>query len=527
MLAYFVIAPILIAVFLYLFSSSHSSRLVAIVAQAVFVLFTFYLFMESRQGEILTAVGDYRGVLGVILKADMLSASFVMLTAVLFLVAAVYGLKESSSKLYWLLMFTWEGLIIGIFFARDFFNVFVLLEVATLIVAVLIMYVREKRSMYDGLVFLMVNTTAIQFYLFGVGYVYMITGTLDMEAAAAVIANTDVSQLILPYTMIMTPIAFKCALVPLSSWLPKVQGIPRAPSAVSAILSGLHVKCALFLFIRFQEVFAPIAMHGFFLVLGIVTALLSIVMAFSQKDIRLILAYSSTAQIGLIMAGLSLGGVYATAGSLYHIINHAVFKAALFLSAGIIVRMYKTRDISKISGLMKRSPLLSATTMLAVLGIIGAPLFNGSISKYLMMAEAGGAVYWLMLLINLGTITLFVKYSAILFGADTSDGTVKIDVNKHVSVAFLGVMCLVMGVFGVWLTGFLFDADVSLTAWGYAEKSLIFAVSLMVAVGLNKFLSGKDAFMERVAGLSLNFRGICVSIGVFFAVMLLFVEFTL
>jgi multicomponent Na+:H+ antiporter subunit D len=513
---------VLIAVFLYLFSSSRSSRIIAIIAQAAFALFTFNLFMESRTGEILTVVGGYRGVLGITLKADMISSSLVMVTAILFLLAAIYGLKEPSSKLYWLLMFIWEGMVIGVFFSKDLFNVFVLLEVATLIVAVLIMYVREKRSMFDGLIFLMTNTVAIQFYLFGIGYVYMITGTLDMEQTSEVFANTDPSQLVLPYVLIMTAIAFKCALVPLAGWLPKVQGIPRAPSAVSAILSALHVKCALFIFIRLQDVFAPVAATDFFLVIGIVTAITSVLMAFSQVDIKMILAYSSTAQIGLIMVGLSLGGEYAVTGSLYHIINHAFFKFALFLSAGMIVRMYKTRDISKIRGLRRRSPLLTATTAMAILGIVGAPMFNGSISKYFMMAESGDVLFWIMALINLGTITIFVKYSVIFFGADTSNKTVEIDVNKHISVAVLGLICLVMGIFGEWLTTFLFGMDVGISAGGYIEKAFMFAASLLVAVGIHKFFKTEDPLITRIRSIDLNFRGICVSLGIFFAILLMF-----
>jgi len=524
MLTYFVIAPILIAVFLYLFSSTRSSRVIAIIAQAAIAIFTFNLFIESRQGEILTVVGGYRGVLGITLKADMISSTLVMVTAILFLLAAIYGLKEPSSKLYWLLMFIWEGLLIGIFFSRDFFNVFVLLEVATLIVAVLIMYVREKRSMFDGLIFLMANTVAVQFYLFGIGYVYMLTGTLDMETAGEVIATLDRSQLILPYGLIMTALAFKCALIPLASWLPKVQAVPRAPSAVSAILSGLHIKCAVILFIRFQEMFAPITSNELFLVIGIITALTSVIMAFSQKDIRLILAYHSTAQVGLIITGLNLGGEYAFTGSMYHAINHAIFKSALFLSAGIIVRMYKTRDIYKIRGLRKRSPLLAATTLMAILGITGAPFFNGSISKYFMMYEAGGVVFWALALINFGTIISFVKYSGMFFGEDTSNKSVRIDANKQVSVAVLGFMCLFMGVFGVAIVDFLFGTNVKFSILGYTEKALMFFISLSIAVISLRFIKQTNPVLTRIRGIDLNFRGICISVGAFFAVLLIFTE---
>jgi multicomponent Na+:H+ antiporter subunit D len=424
-------------------------------------------------------------------------------------------------------MFIWQGLIIGIFLARDFFNVFVMLEVATLVVVVLIMYVREKRSIFDGLLFLMINTAAIQFYLFGVGYVYMLAGAVDMDTVAETFATMEASQLILPYTLIMTGIAFKCALVPLTSWLPKIQAIPRAPTAVSAILSGLHVKCAVFLFIRVQEVFAPIATSEFFMIIGIITAVGSIIMALVQTDIKLILAYSSTAQIGLIMTGLNIGGEYAISGSLYHIINHAIFKAALFLSAGMVVRMYKTRDIGKISGLFKRSPLLSITTLLAILGITGAPLFNGSISKYFMMAEASTPMFWIMAVINLGTIIVYIRYSTMLFGADTSIPAVSIEGNKQVAMAILGVMTLCMGIFGEWLVRFLFGTDVSLSLWGYLEKAATFAGSLLVGIGLYHLLRHLNSrtmliagVSERLRGARASFRGMCVSIGIFFVIML-------
>ena len=523
MLTYFVIVPVLVAIFLYLFSSNYYSRIVAIMVQSVFVFFAFYLFLESRQGEIITAVGGYRGVLGITLRADIISSSFVLLTAILFLIVAIYGLKEPSSKQYWLLMFIWEGLIIGVFLSGDFFNVFVLLEVATLIVAILIMFVREKRSMFDGLIFLMINTVAIQFYLFGVGYLYMLTGTMDMAVSKEVIAGLDYSLLILPYTLIMTATIFKCALMPLASWLPKVQGIPRAPTAVSAILSSLHVKCSLFLFIRFQEVFSPIAVSELFLIIGLATAVTSIIMAFVQTDIKLILAYSSTAQIGLIMVGLNIYGTYATAGSLYHIINHAVFKAALFLGAGVLVRMYKTRDVNKIGGLLKRSPLLTFATLMPILGIIGAPLFNGSISKYFMMAETSPLLYWVLVIINFGTITVYVKYAAMIFGKDTSDKSVHIDANKLGSVAMLGIMCFCLGVFGVWLTPFLFGMDVSLSIGGYLQKTGVFVLSLFAAIVFYRFFGKDQPLFVDIRNANINFRGMCISIGMFFAVMLMVV----
>ena len=220
------------------------------------------------------------------------------------------------------------------------------------------------------------------------------------------------------------------------------------------------------------------------------------------------------------MVGLNIYGTYAAAGSLYHIINHAVFKAGLFLGAGILVRMYKTRDINKIRGLLKRSPLLAFATLMPILGIIGTPLFNGSISKYFMMAETGDLLYWVLVIINAGTITVYVKYAAMIFGKDTSDKSVKIDANKLGSVAMLGAMCLGLGVFGVWLVQFLFGMDVSWSIEGYLQKTGIFVVSLFVAIVIYRVFGKDRQLFVDIREANINFRGMCISIGVFFAVML-------
>jgi multicomponent Na+:H+ antiporter subunit D len=518
-------APVLMGIFVYLFSSDHRSGALSLIGQTIFMGFACVLFWASRSRELVTVVGGYRGSLGIVLKADSTSATLVLLTVFLFFLGAVYDLKEPRSKLFCLLMFVWEGLTIGIFLARDFFHIFILLEVATLVVLVLIMFVREKRSMYDGLIFMMINTVAVQFFLFGIGYLYLLAGTLNMDTAKLALANMERSELVLPYALIMTAIVFKCALVPLASWLPKVQGTPRAPAAVSGILSALYVKCALFLFIQFQEVFAPVAETRLFLWIGLATAIASIVMALAQTDIMLILAYSSTAQIGLMMVGLNIGGAEAWAGSLYHIVVHAICKAALFLSAGLIVKMYHTRDIRKIRGLMKRSPLLGLWTLLSILGIAGAPLFGGSISKYFMMAGTGSLLYWLMVLVNLGTLLVFLNYGKMFFGGDTSDSAVSLGKSQSLAVGVLGVLSPVMGIFGVQLIRLLFGLQVNLSLGGYLEKSVVFVVSLLIGVVLYRFMEKKELDLVRIRNAELSFRGMCASIGVFFGVLLIYLNF--
>ena len=521
MLTYYVIVPILIAVFLYFFSD-RVGRVIAIAAQFLFVLGAFYLlFLTQSYGVIVTNVGDFRSFLGINLMADTLSAVFVLLSAIVFLAAAIFSLNEKVSKLFWFLLFIWESALIGLFLTRDFFNIFVMAEVATVVVAVLLMYDRNRRRIYDGMIFLMTNVVAIQFYLFGVGYVYMLTGRLDMQAAAEVLTELPPSQLYLAYALIMTAVAFKCALLPLSSWFVKVSAVPRAPIAIATILSALHVKGGIYLFIRFQGVFGELIPTEFYVAIGVITGIIGVVMALAQKDIMLILAYSSVAQIGLIMVALNMGTPYAYAGGMYHIINHAIFKAALFFGAGMISQAYGTRNISHIRGVWHRDKAFTIAQGFAILGIIGAPFFNGSISKYFMAADAGLSLTVAMIIINFGTILVYIKYVSIFRGKVSTHRPYLVDRWGKSVVLVLGVLCLMFGIFGEWINNFLFGFSLYVDTWGYIEKTIIFFGSLGLGLVIARFAAPANALLESYgARVNFGFRGICASIGLFFGVIL-------
>jgi multicomponent Na+:H+ antiporter subunit D len=520
MLTYFVIIPVLIGIFLYLFSSAHIGRILAILVQVGLVCFSYYLFTLCQVETVVTLVGGYYGLAGVILAADTLSSVFILLTTFMFLIASIYSFNQDNGKFFWLLMFLWQSSLIGIFLTRDFFNVFVLIEVVTLVVAILIMFDRSNRAMYDGIIYLMVNIVAIKFYLLGVGYMYMLTGVLDMDAATLILHdNHPLSAQIVPYALIMTTIALKCALLPLFSWLPKAHGTPGAPPAVSALLSGVHIKSGVYLFIRMHEVFEGIAATEFFMVVGIITGIGGFILAMSQSDIKLILAYHTVSQVGLIMVGLNMPDYVSQTGALYHIFNHAFFKGGLFLSAGLIIKAYGTRNVYKIRGVLKRYPLLGLATIMAVLGITGAPLFNGMISKYFITYGADWLMNGILIFMSLGTIISFIKYSTMLFGE--GEGEIKkIDLHKQISVFALGIMCLIGGLFSGWFVNFLFGVQTEIGLLGYLEKVGIFIASLGTGYLIFKYYVSRSKLMKKVKAIDLGFRSICVAIvGVFTVIM--------
>jgi multicomponent Na+:H+ antiporter subunit D len=530
MLSFFVIIPVLIAVLLFIFSTNKTAKTLAIAVQSVLFAFSIYLVYLTREADVVTFVGSYDDVLGIILRANSLSAVFILLTTFIFLAVSVYSFsynENRGTRTFWFLMFLLEASFIGLFLTGDMFNIFVLVEVSTLVTVILTMYDRERRNIYNGKIFIMVNVVAAQFFLLGLGYIYRLTGVMDMARATELLGQLDGAALTLPYALIMTTIAFKCTLIPFFSWTPKVRIYPNSPTVVTAILSGLQAKTALYLFLRFQEVFEPIAATDIFLVIGIIAGLFGAVMAICQSDIRMILAYHTISQVGLIVIGVSAGSGYSYIGGLYHIISHAMFKTTLFLSTGIIIHSYGTADVYRIRGVMKRMPVVGVATLAAVLGITGAPLFIGSVSKYFIAYDVNPVLNTVLILLSLGTIISFVKFSTMFRGHSELEGDiVKAERSRTLPVLILGAICLAGGLFGTRLIYLFFRYPVYIDTIGYAQKSLIFAASAIAGYMVYKYGVSGNAVLRRLGEISFNFKAVCASMGAFFAVLLVLLRYT-
>jgi len=524
LLTYYVIAPVLIAAFLFLASTNNTARILAIFFQMALFIASVHLVLVTRDAEVFTFVGNYEGALGIVLRANHLSADFVFITTLIFLAISVYSYKEKRNMpLFWFLLFLMEASLIGLFLSGDLFNIFVLVEVSTTVTLILVMYSRGKRNMFNGMLFLMANVVAAQFYLFGLGYIYMVAGTLDIRLATEVLATLEPRAQILPYALIMSSVAFKCALLPFFSWSPKVRVYLGTPTVVQAVLSGLQVKSALYLFIRFQDVFQTVAIQEFFLVIGIISAVFGAFLAICQTNVRMILAYHTISQVGLIIVGISINHAYSNVGGLYHIFSHAVFKTTLFLSVGVIAHSYGTDDVYKIRGVLKRMPVVGVSAAAAVLGITGAPFFIGSVSKYFISYDIPPFLNVITVLISLGTIISFAKFSTMFFGNTDIQGDVPSPEKcKTVPISLLGSICLGGGVFGTQLIFFLFRHEVNMVLSSYIQKSLVFLIS--VGIGWLVYahvIKGNEA-LKRFGGINFSFKSICAAIGCFMAVILVY-----
>lgn len=405
-----ILAPICTGLILYVFKLKHRIWL-ALTLQAMLMGWTLVQGIHFEPIQLsLSSVGIPYGMM---LNMDRLAWLMLVLNNALFLLMTVFNRdKHYMDPLFIFLFLGLQGLINGIFLSYDLFNTYILIEVSTVAVSILIMYKRDSRSMYDGMIYLLVNMFAMVFFLMGIGYLYKYFGVLDIASLKSAIASVGDRQILyLPYAFLITGVSLKAAIMPLFSWLPKAHGTPSAPSIVSAVLSGIYVKTGVYLLIRIHEAFTPLAMNNVFIIMGIITAILGFTFAIAQKDIKLILAYHTISQVGLILIGISSTSATQQAGGLYHLFNHGIFKALLFLIAGLLIETYHTRNITQMHGLWQKSRFLTVILLIAVLSITGAPFFSGGYSKYYIAYGNSGIVMQLIMqLINLGTILSFVKF---------------------------------------------------------------------------------------------------------------------
>ena len=187
----------------------------------------------------------------------------------------------------------------------------------------------------------------------------------------------------------------KAGVMPLHSWLPAAHA--SAPTHVSAVMSAVMLKMGIYGLLRATSLLppGPLTSAGVVLAMGATTALLAIVFAYSQRDLKRLLAYSSIENIGIILLGLGLAMagrstgragwvLLGLGGCLFHVWNHALFKSLLFLGAGSVVHATGSRDIEGMGGLARRMPATSALFLVGAIAICGLPPFNGFVSELLI-----------------------------------------------------------------------------------------------------------------------------------------------
>ena len=315
----------------------------------------------------------------------------------LFLHAAVLLHAWRGDSLRHSLLTLLVGTCLAAGISRDLFNLYVVLELSSLLSVILVAKEGRSAALWAALRYLLLAGLGMTLYLFGLGLVYGRTGVLSVSDLAQ--RGVWDAPVRVGVGLLLAGAAVKTGVFLLGLWLPQAHG--QAPTEVSVLLSGLVVKLGVLTLARLAEAF-PV--HPMLWALGIVTGLGGALYALREPDLKVFLGFSTVSQLGYMLLGLGLG---AELGALLYLVAHGVFKGLLFLCAGEAVEARGVRTIPELAG---RVPWPAALGLaLGTWAIVGLPPLAGFAAKAVLCADQPGWTKAIYLLLTLGTAASFAK----------------------------------------------------------------------------------------------------------------------
>ncbi len=319
-----------------------------------------------------------------------------------------------AARFYAALMLAFAGLV-GIVATGDAFNVFVFLEISSLASYALISMGRDRRALTSAFDYLVMGTIGATFILIGIGFLYMMTGTLNMQDLAARLPEVwDTRTVRAGFAFLTVGIGLKLAMFPLHLWLPNAY--TYAPSVVTAFLAATATKVAVYALLRFMlDIFGidfalgRMPFEYILLPVGVIGILSASLVAIYQVEVKRLLAYSSVAQIGYMVLGIGLASTTGITGAILHLFNHALMKGALFLALAAVAYRLGSTTLQDLTGLGRRMPWTMFAIVIGGLSLIGVPATVGFVSKwYLVLAALEQGLWPVALLILLGSLLAVV-----------------------------------------------------------------------------------------------------------------------
>ena len=389
------------------------------------LLFLSLLILDRvlNTGTIIYSIGNWPAPWGIEYRIDLANAFMLVIVTLIGSAAMPYAKRSVEKEItrdkiyifYCMYLLNLSGLL-GISITGDVFNLFVFLEISSLSSYAMISLGRSKSALTAAYRYLIMGTIGATFYIIGVGMMYMTTGTLNMTDLATLIPFiSDSRTIIVAIAFLTVGLGIKMALVPLHLWMPNAY--THAPSVVSVFLAGTSTKVAAYALMRIiftvfggAVIFESFKLSEMLSGLAIIAMIGASAVAVFQTNIKRMLAYSSLAQIGYIVLGISMGSIYGIAAGIVHLFNHAIIKAGLFMAMGCIFLKIGTVKIENMKGLGKAMPKTMAAFVAGGLGLIGVPLTAGFISKWYFIQSAIEKGWWLSIISILISSLLAVVY---------------------------------------------------------------------------------------------------------------------
>ncbi|MDA7551661.1 monovalent cation/H+ antiporter subunit D family protein [Rhodobacteraceae bacterium] len=421
-----VLVPFVAAPLVVVLGSRRLAWPIAFAASAISFVIACLLLLQVLDGSYISYhIGGWAPPLGIEYRVDAANAFVLFLVSGISTVILPYARasfeaeipRRSSTLLYALYLLCLTGLL-GVVITGDAFNIFVFLEISSLSTYVLIAQGshRDKRALTAAYDYLIMGTIGATFFVIGIGFLYMATGTLNMADLAERIANQSDSRTVrAAFAFIVVGVGLKVAIYPLHLWLPNAYTF--APSAITAFLAGTATKVAIYVLLRFMfSVFQPgfiyqvPTLEVIILPFALVAMFAASLTAIFQRDLKRMLAYSSIAQIGYMLLGIAFFSQAGLMATMIQLFNHGITKAALFMGVGIFVLRSGGSFYYHLNGLGKTMPWTSAAMVIAGMSLIGIPGTAGFISKWLLVQAALEAGWWPIAVLIVASSLLAVIY---------------------------------------------------------------------------------------------------------------------
>ncbi len=483
------------------------------------------------QGNTLQQSWDWLPQLGVNLsfRLDALGLLFGLLISgigTLIYIYAYYYLspKNSLSKLYQLLMLFMAAML-GISLSNNLIILLVFWELTSISSFLLVGYWSQYEAAQRGARMALTITGMGGLAMLG-GFVLIgqITGTYQIDELVLMKDTIQQHALFVPALLLILLGAFtKSAQFPFHFWLPNAMA---APTPVSAYLhSATMVKAGIFLLARLAPIFIGAALyHNIVTFVGLFTLCMAAGFAIFKEDLKGLLAYSTISHLGLIVCLLGIGSPLAVAAAIFHIINHATFKAALFMIAGIIDHETGTRDLRKLSGIWQLLPFTGTLTMITAASMAGVPLTNGFISKEMffteLLANLSGPVMVISAIVATLAGIFAVSYSIRLVHGVFFDGPIGKHVpNKDAHEPHLGMrlpaiilatLCILVGILPALLAGTMVNSvtraslaqpefeGVHLAIWHGVNAPLMMSLIALIGGSILYFTLAKEGRIRKI-----------------------------
>ncbi|MEN6535034.1 MAG: hydrogenase 4 subunit B [Bryobacteraceae bacterium] len=400
-----------------------------------------------------------------------------------------------------------------VFAAANAFSFLVAWEVMALSAFCLVSFEHEKtEARRAGILFLVMSHAGTGLLLIAFLVLGSAAGSLEFQAFHLLAPKLTPLASGVVFVLFFLGFGVKAGVVPVHIWLPDAH--PVAPSNISAVMSGIVIKTGIYGMARvFFDFYGPpsLWMGALVLAIGVITALLGVLYALMEHDLKRLLAFHSIENIGIILMGFGAALLFRTLGhanlaalaligSLYHTLNHAMFKGLLFLGAGAVLNSTGTRNMEEMGGLIRRMPATALFFLVGAVAISGLPPLNGFVSEWLtyqallagfgtteslirVMFPVAGA---LLALTAALAATCFVKAFGISFLAlPRSDAAAKAPeapLSMRISMGLLAVACIALGLGATWFLP-VFDSITAQTFGVRMSAALVRANGLVISSG--------------------------------------------